>query len=89
MWGLRSEPAVWSEIVRQGILVAILFEWIHWSSAQQAGMLMFVSLILAAFTRQASVPVLTIQQAGASPEAIKATAAEKIALDATNKEGKP
>lgn len=52
----KFEPAAWSELVRQGMYLALLFKLIQWTPDQQMGVLMFVSALLSWVTRQMSTP---------------------------------
>jgi hypothetical protein len=72
---LGAEPAAYSELIRQGILMAALFGWIHWTDQQVLGVLAFVSLALTVLTRQNVVPTATVEKAGTTATELKAAAA--------------
>lgn len=75
MFGLRFEPAALTELVRQALYLLLLFGLVHWTDAQTTAVLMFVSLALTYFTRQAVTPNATILGAGQTPQGLKDLAA--------------
>lgn len=75
MWGPRAEPAVWAEVIRQVIYLLLIFEVIHWTSAQETAVIAFVSVLLTALTRQSSMPTITVHEAGTTPQQLKNDAA--------------
>ena len=77
------EPASLSEVIRQGILMLVLFGIVNWTDQQIAAVLMFVSGVLTLLTRAKSVPVGTIENAGTTPTQLKAQAETNVAAGTT------
>lgn len=80
-FGLTKEPAVYAEVVRQGVLLLVLFGFVQWTDAQIAAIVMFVSFVVTVFTRQTVMPVATIHEAGSSVNEIKAAAAVNVMVE--------
>ena len=56
-WQFRFEPTAWSEALRQIVILSVVMNWLPLTEAQQDGVLMAGSAIIALINRSLVQPV--------------------------------